>query len=469
MKLIAQVFVAALIIGVGVNLKGVFDEAVIKKNMLASATDALSSSRCLTSGYTFSKDIAYKTVAGVDQNLLNLDIYTPQSAGSNCIDKYPVVVYVHGGGWQKGDKKQQIADKIPYFTSKGYVFVSVNYRLTPLVKYPVHNEDVAAATAFLVQNVAQYKGDPAHMIIMGHSAGGSIISSITTDERYLSAHSLPLTTYQCAVSLDTAGYDISIRAADEVDIYVNAFGTNPTVWKDASPITHVAPNKGIPSFFIVVRGTRARIQEAYDFSNKINSNGGFSFVLETPSLDHNGVNEVIGLANDTIITPKLQKFIDAKCFPIPERVTTPPVVVPTAAPTNSPVVTTPPAVVTPTPTPAITTLPATTTASAPVVVKPVPITPKPVVTTTAPTPVTPKPTEPVEVEPPVPEEKPVSNNWFPRFKSNFFIPQDDGSEDTEVTTTQDSESPGFISSVSDSISMAYLNFRRAVLDFFGLR
>jgi hypothetical protein len=99
----------------------------------------------------------------------------------------------------------------------------------------------------------------------------------------------------------------------------------------------------------------------------------------------------------------------------------------------------------------------------------VPITPKPVVTTTAPTPVTPKPTEPVEVEPPVPEEKPVSNNWFPRFKSNFFIPQDDGSEDTEVTTTQDSESPGFISSVSDSISMAYLNFRRAVLDFFGLR
>ena len=66
----------------------------------------------------------------------------------------PVVVWVHGGGYRKGDKAQQVAAKVALFAKRGWIFASVNYRLTKLTdpvpaRYPAHYDDVAAAVAWL--------------------------------------------------------------------------------------------------------------------------------------------------------------------------------------------------------------------------------------------------------------------------------------------------------------------------------
>ncbi|TAK96729.1 alpha/beta hydrolase [Patescibacteria group bacterium] len=254
----------------------------------------------------------YKQVPGVDPNLLSLDIYTPKTKGG-CNTSHPLMIYVHGGGWQIGDKGGQIKNKATYFPSHGYVFVSVNYRLAPAVTYPVFNQDVAAAVKFVYDNATNYGADTTKITIMGHSAGGGIISSVSTDEKYLAEVGLPLSTFRCAVSLDTEGYNVSAKAAENTKIYQPAFGTDESSWPEASPINHVSAGKSIPSFFIVTRGNEVRISGAKAFQLKLEQAGVLATLIETPTLDHEGVNASVGDPKDTLITPTLQEFLNTTC------------------------------------------------------------------------------------------------------------------------------------------------------------
>jgi arylformamidase len=73
--------------------------------------------------------VEYKTISGVDPNLLSLDIY---HFGQTAAEK-PIIIYVHGGGWRIGDKKNSMGNKKSLFSSLGYLLISVNYR-PPLLK-----------------------------------------------------------------------------------------------------------------------------------------------------------------------------------------------------------------------------------------------------------------------------------------------------------------------------------------------
>ena len=110
------------------------------------------------------KTIQYKTISGIEPNLLSLDIYY-----NNDIDnKKPIVFYVHGGGWSIGNKSQQLENKINLFRSLDYIFISTNYRLSPFpfdtsnvnrIKYPIHNIDIADAIKWVFENIEEYGGD----------------------------------------------------------------------------------------------------------------------------------------------------------------------------------------------------------------------------------------------------------------------------------------------------------------------
>jgi len=94
-----------------------------------------------------------------------LDIYTPDGAKD-----IPVVFWIHGGGWQTGDKTDvQIKPRV--FTERGLVFVSVNYRLLPQVEMGELIRDVAKSVSWVHKNIARHGGDPEQIIVMGHSAG----------------------------------------------------------------------------------------------------------------------------------------------------------------------------------------------------------------------------------------------------------------------------------------------------------
>jgi dipeptidyl aminopeptidase/acylaminoacyl peptidase len=122
-------------------------------------------------GVTVTRDVAY----GPDA-LNKLDVFTtgPAQPGKT------VVVYVHGGGFERGDKRQGTTpfydNVMLWATKQGWVGVNINYRLAPKNHWPDAHQDMAAAVRWIKANIAQYGGDPNRIVLWGQSAGASLIA-----------------------------------------------------------------------------------------------------------------------------------------------------------------------------------------------------------------------------------------------------------------------------------------------------
>ncbi|MFM7604248.1 MAG: alpha/beta hydrolase, partial [Prosthecobacter sp.] len=108
-----------------------------------------------------------------------LDVYAP--AG---VKDLPVLFWIHGGGWQTGDKSS-VDHKPAWFMEKGFVVVSTNYRLLPEVDMGTLIRDVAAALGWVRKHIAEHGGDPKRVLVAGHSAGAQLAAILCTDDRYL--------------------------------------------------------------------------------------------------------------------------------------------------------------------------------------------------------------------------------------------------------------------------------------------
>src|SRR5947209_3009231 len=115
-----------------------------------------------------------------------LDVYSPHHAKN-----LPVVFWIHGGGWQTGDKSS-VQIKPQAFMDKGFVLVSTNYRLLPNVDMATIVRDVAKSVRWTHDHIGEYGGDPKRLFIMGHSAGAQLAALVCTDDRYLQAEGLSL-------------------------------------------------------------------------------------------------------------------------------------------------------------------------------------------------------------------------------------------------------------------------------------
>jgi len=111
-----------------------------------------------------------------------LDIYAPvNGSGGN-----PVLMFFYGGSWASG-YRQGYAFAAKAFASRGYTVVVPDYRLVPDVHFPAFVEDGAAAIAWTLANIAEYGADPAHVSLIGHSAGAYIAMMLALDTRWLTA------------------------------------------------------------------------------------------------------------------------------------------------------------------------------------------------------------------------------------------------------------------------------------------
>src|SRR5436305_5315046 len=186
-----------------------------------------------------------------------LDVYAPPGAKN-----LPVVFWIHGGGWQTGDKKD-VQLKPQAFTEKGFVFVSTNYRLLPSVDMGTIVRDVAKSLGWVHKHIAEYGGDPNRLLVMGHSAGAQLAALVCTDDRYLKAEGVSLSAVKGCVPVDGDTYDVpAISEVAETRCRAHGlplptfghrqkFGNDPVKHKDFSAVTHVAKDKGIPPFFIL--------------------------------------------------------------------------------------------------------------------------------------------------------------------------------------------------------------------------
>ncbi len=188
-----------------------------------------------------------------------LDLYTPEAPAGKSL---PVMFWIHGGGWQAGDKSD-VALKPKVLVERGFVFVSTNYRLLPDVTMEDLAADVAKSLGWVHKQIAQYGGDPQRIFVGGHSAGAQLAALICVDDRYLKQEGVPFSVLKGCVPVDGDTYDIPkiiMTAEHRQTLYGGKmytfghrqkFGNDPEKHVDFSAVTHVARDKGIPPFLLL--------------------------------------------------------------------------------------------------------------------------------------------------------------------------------------------------------------------------
>jgi len=126
------------------------------------------------------RDIVYSRVGGLN---LKLDVYHHVSKPANC----PVLMQIHGGAWILGSKNEQGLPLMRHLAQRGWVCVSVDYRLSPHATFPDHLVDLKRAIAWIQEHIAEYGGDASRLVVTGGSAGGhlcSLVALTANDPRY---------------------------------------------------------------------------------------------------------------------------------------------------------------------------------------------------------------------------------------------------------------------------------------------
>jgi acetyl esterase/lipase len=234
-----------------------------------------------------------------------LDVYAPAGAKN-----LPVVFWIHGGGWQAGDKSS-VQLKPQAFVDKGFVFVSTNYRLLPEVTIDVIFKDIAKSLHWTRDHVAEYGGDPTRIIVGGHSAGAQLAALISIDDRYLKAEGCSLGMIKGCVPVDGDTYDVpAIIEVAETRWRVHGlppakfghrekFGNSPEKHKDYSAVTHVGKDKGIPPFLIIhVADHPDTTAQARRLAAALKEANIPATLYGGKETTHNKINADLGLADD---------------------------------------------------------------------------------------------------------------------------------------------------------------------------
>lgn len=199
-------------------------------------------------------------------------------------------------------------DKVALFAARGWIFVSVNYRLSragdpSLARYPDHYRDVAAAVRWTRSTIKRYGGDRKRIALLGHSAGADIVANVTTNPRWLVECGLSLRAVRCAGPLDTEGFDKPMASDREQVQWRIALGNDPPYARDTSAVYLIT----------VVRGTSRRQAIEQRFAATLGAAGVPATVIDARSLTHEQVNRRIGAPGDTVMTPALVRFLKG-CF-----------------------------------------------------------------------------------------------------------------------------------------------------------
>ena len=167
-----------------------------------------------------------------------IDVYAP--TGDQGVAPRPVIVFFYGGSWSSGTK-----DGYGFvgraLAARGFIVAIPDYRLVPEVRYPAFVEDSAAAVRWVRAHAAEWGGDPARLVLVGHSAGAYNAAMLAYDPRWLGADRPAIKGFAgLAGPYDFDPFDGPIAAA--------AFRGAADA-RDTQPVTHVGP--GAPPALLV--------------------------------------------------------------------------------------------------------------------------------------------------------------------------------------------------------------------------
>ena len=233
-----------------------------------------------------------------------MDVYVPTSptTGTNSLVasavRAPVIFMVHGGGWRHGDKAmgRVVQEKVNRWVPKGFILISINYRMLPDAPVAVQERDVQAALMAAQQRAGTWGGDPSRFILMGHSAGAHLVALLNARApQALREGAWP---WLGTVSLDSAMMNVPARMrAPHLPLYDDAFGTDPAYWVAMSPFHQWTA--GAPPMQMVCSTQRADdpCQQSDAMARHVRNQGGRAEVLPQ-DLDHGEINAQLGLDSD---------------------------------------------------------------------------------------------------------------------------------------------------------------------------
>ncbi|KAG9295435.1 hypothetical protein G9A89_013464 [Geosiphon pyriformis] len=228
-------------------------------------------------------DIFYLDSARDPQHTLDLYI-PPINNNNNSVSRPPILVFVHGGAWYSGDKKDN-SDLLEKLSTIGNIAVaSVNYRLTSKengIKNPAHVQDAAAAVKWVSQNGDKYGYQEDKIYLSGHSAGGFITAQLIFLPEYLGNLDPDISNRLRGVIGIQGVYDIPnfLRSDERYEqIVIPAFGEDESLQRAASPQYQpdsTKPKIISPPYLIIhsLDDTLVRLDQAENFYQHILDQG----------------------------------------------------------------------------------------------------------------------------------------------------------------------------------------------------
>jgi len=169
---------------------------------------------------------------GADTTFEALDLYTPTGLTGG-----PVIVFVHGGNWTRGDKSQYHALG-QTFAACGIALVAINYLLAPQVRADAQATDVDRALKWALDNAVSKGYASTKVFVMGHGSGAELAMLSAVDDKTQSAAGFTKPAAIAGViALDGTGFNPSGQAADAAAnptryrAYMAAFGMDPKQWQ----------------------------------------------------------------------------------------------------------------------------------------------------------------------------------------------------------------------------------------------
>jgi len=232
-----------------------------------------------------------------------MDVYLPERP-----EHAPILLMVHGGAWMIGNKAMPpvVNQKIAHWVrDRGWILVSINYRLVPEVDPPTQAQDVARAIAATQAAAASWGGDPQRLLLMGHSAGAHLVALLSADPAIAAQQGAA--PWLGTVVLDSAALDtVGLMQRQHMRFYDRVFGSDPAGWRAASPTAHLA--SGLRPMLLVCSTLRAdhSCEQSAAFAARVEAAGGRAQVLQQ-DLTHAQVNGELGM--DSAYTRAVDAFI----------------------------------------------------------------------------------------------------------------------------------------------------------------
>jgi arylformamidase len=227
-----------------------------------------------------------------------IDVYLPPNAKNA-----PILVMVHGGAWKLGDKANAgvIENKLKHWLPKGFIVVSVNYRLLPEAMADEQARDVAEAVKWVQAYAGDWGGSEQKIILMGHSAGAHLVALLSARPEQVGRP------WAGTVVLDSAVLRVSdVMGKPHQRFYDEAFGSDPAAWAAVSPMDQWSP-AAVPMMLVCSSQRPDKPCAAAEaFQAKARAAGRPMPVLPQ-ALSHGEINQTLGL--DSPYTAAVDAFI----------------------------------------------------------------------------------------------------------------------------------------------------------------